>query len=134
MNNDTSNLVLNKRYKVSMEHTEDCEAFYRHRDYNGQCYFSEELIDEPKWWTVYLRWEEIPEDEFKPYTLETFPLDNSGMVRAKDWKDRSFTTDLTTGTIGVSVCDNDIIAFKDAIRIFEWLNKDGSTSPFGVKI
>lgn len=87
--------------------------------------------------SVNTKHKQIPKKKVIPYTLETFPLDNSGMIRGKHWDKGSFST-----ILGVSICyvtfgvcgdiynyDYEIVA-----RDYEWLNKDGTTTPFGIEV
>lgn len=82
---------------------------------------------------VYTKHKPITKKKVIPYTLETFPLDNSGMIRGKD----CFATILEVDRYGVTFCmDGEIKGFlyDKLAENFEWLNKDGTTTPFGVEV
>lgn len=79
----------------------------------------------------------IPKKKVVPYTLETFPLDNSGMVRRKTWDKGLFSTILEVHGLYVRFCISGDVSswgYKHLAEEYEWLNKDGTTAPFGIEV
>lgn len=80
---------------------------------------------------------QIPKKKVVPYTLETFPLDNSGMVRRKTWDKGLFSTILEVHGLYVRFCisgDFSSWGYKHLAEEYEWLQKDGTTTPFGIEV
>ena len=130
---DAKDLVVDGLYRVtdSTGHSEEC--YFKCRLKN-KVYFASRVDDEPCIWNPWRRWEELPEDKHVEYSIETFPLDNSGMVRINCWEDRSFSTEFTIGSGGISINRQNMMTFKEALSKIQWLGKDGKTSVFGVKV
>lgn len=83
------------------------------------------------------------EDVLEDYTIDSFPLDNSGMVQRKGWDRKAYSTITGVAHTGVCVMMGDMVLGKSNETLVPWnelrndwlwLLKDGGTSPCGVLV